>query len=95
MREEKKGTRYFSFQELPNISRKRKRKVDEEKQDKFVGKCSVCGNTLHYIVGTNVIVCSNPDCKGFKNKGKEKKDNFVYRVLNYKNNRIAQSLFGD
>lgn len=105
MREEKSGTRYFSFQELPNVSKPKKKKVDTEIQEKFVGNCKICGNLMHYVEGTNVIVCNAPDCGGYKkktNKKNKKKDkeemnNFVpvFRILYGKNKKIAQSLFND
>lgn len=99
MRLEKSGPRYFSFQELPGAKPKKNKKknVTEEQQTDFAKKCRVCGTVLSYIEGTNVMVCGNPDCKGFKTKNEEKEEVEtipVFRTLDKRGVRTANVLFG-
>lgn len=103
MRLEKSGPRYFSFQELaPNKPPKKKKEIPENQKQGFAGKCRVCGSFLTYIEGTNVMVCSNPDCKGIRvkqeNEENEKKENVenlpVFRTMSKRDTRQAQRLFG-
>lgn len=67
----------------------------KEKQDKFLGTCKVCGRTLSYIPGTNVIVCKNPDCSGImlQRKNGDKHSIPINRLLNDRGVEIAQTLF--
>lgn len=87
--------RYHGFSELPGVSKSKKTKnhVSQEDQEKFAGKCRVCGHSLQYIDGTNVMVCSNPECKG---SGRKDEDYIpVYRCLNPKSTKTAKRLFGE
>ena len=70
-----KGTtaQYNSFAEAAEAfgCRPVKKKTDNaeklhKQQERFVGKCKVCGENLTYIYGTNVLACTNADCKGAK-----------------------------
>lgn len=67
------GEHYESFAELREafglkpIKRTNMNKLNKEKntfESKF--KCKVCGAPLTLVKGSNVLVCSNPSCKGFK-----------------------------
>lgn len=64
---------YYSFQELAKDFgckpvKRRTNDMDKLKsqQEKFAGRCKVCGNVLTYHQGTNVLTCTNPECKGIK-----------------------------
>lgn len=68
---------YHSFEEAAKAwgCRPVKKKTDDaeklqKQQEKFVGKCKVCGQDLTYIYGTNVLACTNEACKGIKMIGK-------------------------
>lgn len=67
----------------------------KEKQDKFLGTCKVCGQTLSYIPDTNVIVCKNPGCPGImlQKKNGDKHSIPINRLLNDRGVEIAQTLF--
>lgn len=41
-----------------------------QQQENFSKKyvCPICGNSKTFIKGTNVMVCKNPECKGFEQK---------------------------
>lgn len=105
-----KGTTktYNSFEELRQgfgLKPLKKRTNDLEKlkvqQEKFVGKCKVCGQPLSYLDGTNICACQNPDCRGFKMTGTNEDGTEkvwytpVTRVLNDKAAEIAENLFGE
>lgn len=64
---------YYSFQELAKdfgCKPVKKRTSDMDKltaqREKFVGRCKVCNSLLTYHTGTNVLTCTNPECKGIK-----------------------------
>lgn len=86
--------RYHGFNELPGVSKIKKTKnhVSQEDQKKFAGTCRTCGKPLQYIDGTNIMVCSNPDCKGAGRKGDDYMP--VFRCLNSKSTKTAKKLFG-
>lgn len=108
MRTEKNGNRYFAFSEVPLASKPKKKRnyqTPEERENsrrKFSGTCRVCGGVLSYVAGTNVMVCKNPDCKGYTRKIKNEEEDEdrervevfpVFRFLDNKGVEIAQSLF--
>lgn len=50
----------------------------KEKQEKFLGKCPICGEQLKYS-GGNILTCANMKCKGTPKKVIiEKEDKTVY-----------------
>ena len=68
--------------------------------EKFKGKykCPFCGQDRRWIPGTNVMVCVNESCKGFKAKDKKKEgEEIVYpsfKILSTRGEAIADSLMG-
>lgn len=73
-----------------------------KKREKFLGVCKVCGNPMKFIEGTNVVVCSNGICPGWKSKRSSGDDEsefessrVVSRLLNPKQAGYAAYLFGD
>lgn len=80
MKEKSNGKIYHSFDEIGQelFGLKPYKRVTKDKQklaaqrEKFLGTCPNCKQPLHYIYGTNVLVCNNPDCKGKKNTVKFK-----------------------
>lgn len=97
--------RYASLSELrDNFGLKpvKKRTDNAEKlkaqQEKFLGKCRVCGEPLTWIHGTNILACKNEACKGFKMTGKNEdgSENVWYipvtRVLDDEGLEIAQRI---
>lgn len=67
--------RYASLDELrkaratkPNKKQVEKEEAWKEKErESFTSDCPVCKQKLTYIYGTNVCVCKNSECKGYKN----------------------------
>ena len=64
---------YNSFEEVAKAwgCKPVKKKTDnveklQKQQERFVGKCKVCGENLTYIYGTNVLACTNDKCQGVK-----------------------------
>lgn len=66
---------YSSFEELAsalNVKPVNKAPKDQDKFDKLKKdfqkrhKCKGCGMPLTYIDGTNIVTCTNPECKGEK-----------------------------
>lgn len=52
----------------PNKKQVEKEQTWKEKErESFSSECPVCKQKLTYIYGTNVCVCKNPECKGYKN----------------------------
>ncbi len=106
MRIENSGTRYFSFKEVPGVSKPKEKKDNrseeqkEKSREKFAGKCKVCGGVLSYVKGTNVMVCKNPSCKGIVRERKDDEGKVVsrtvlpvFRSLDDKGVEIAEELF--
>lgn len=65
------------------------RKTTNEKkllnqQERFYKKhkCKACGQYMTFIPNTNVMTCTNPDCKGIKNifTDKEGNEKITYNV---------------
>lgn len=88
MEKDLKGKTFYSFDELakeyglPEYKRRTKDKQKLEAQrEKFLGTCPYCKEPLTYISGTNVLVCSNEECKGKKVTLKNKKgeDYTIYK----------------
>lgn len=69
------GKTYYSFQELAAATGKPvKRRTDDmdklqAQREHFAGKCKVCGQTLTYHYGTNILTCNNVECKGIRKTG--------------------------
>ena len=66
---------YYSFQDFAIATGRepaKKRTDDMNKlkaqQEKFAGKCKVCGQDLTYHYGTNVLTCTNVKCKGIEKR---------------------------
>ena len=79
-------------------------KMNPEKQkkerEKFAGKCKVCGSPLVLVPDTNVMICSNEECKGRAIKVKDETGKFVtvgrvptYRCLDERRTKYAERLF--
>lgn len=72
MKNESSGKIYHSFEEVAQevFGLKPYKRVTKDKQklaaqrEKFLGTCPYCKQPLHYVYGTNVVVCNNEDCKG-------------------------------
>lgn len=77
MRNEKSGTRYFSFAELAEAwgikpqkkTNNAKRKEQIEKFNTY-HRCQTCKRPLTYI-GGNIMVCQNDKCPGIKHTRKD------------------------
>lgn len=83
---------------LPKISKKSKNKEKVAKQqEQLLGKCKVCGNPLSYIYGTNVLACTNEECKGKKITAKSGEEFYVpvVKILDNKGTDIAINLFAN
>jgi hypothetical protein len=97
---------YNSFEEAAKAwgCRPVKKKTDDaeklqKQQEKFVGKCRVCGQNLTYVYGTNILACTNETCKGVKMTGKNEDGTEriyyipVTRILDDVGMDIAMNLF--
>lgn len=97
---------YNSFEEAAKAfgCRPVKKRTDDldklaKQQERFVGKCKVCGENLTYISDTNILACTNPACKGIKMTSKDEEDNEkvwyipVTRMVDDKGFEIALNLF--
>ena len=80
-----------------------KRTKDQEKlskqREKFLGVCRVCKQPLHLVSGTNVLTCTNSECRGIKMTSTNE-DGSTYewyipvnRTLDEKGFEISQNLF--
>lgn len=98
--------RYTSLEDLRKgfgLKPVRKKTTDANKlkdqQERFVGKCKVCGEKLTWVEGTNVLACKNENCKGIRmssiNEDGEEKVWYipVVRRLDEDGLRIAERLF--
>ena len=47
-------------------------RLSKQKKD-FMGKyvCKVCGSTLEWVEGSNIMICTNKSCKGIEKKNKD------------------------
>ena len=110
MKNKTSGKRWYSFddigQELFGLKPQRRVTRDknklEDQRSKFVGTCPHCGQPLHYVYGTNVVVCDNEDCKGKKVviKNSDGSEEIFYkpysRILNGENStEIGMVLFDE
>lgn len=74
MKDNNHGKTYYSFEDLAiaEFGLKPNRKVTKDKKklalqrEKFLGVCPHCKQPLHYSYGTNIVSCTNEDCKGKK-----------------------------
>ena len=100
--------RYTSLEELRKgfgLKPVKKRTNDAEKlkaqQEKFLGTCKVCKQTLSWVEGTNICTCKNPACKGVKMTGTNEDGTEkvwyipVTRILDSKGIEIAEHLFNE
>lgn len=87
---------------LPPIKKQTKDKAKLAKQrDAFTGKhiCRACGKPMIMDLNTNVMVCSNPSCKGIKRTKLDSEGNEKtwytpsYFLLNKKGAEIANNIF--
>ena len=110
MKNKTNGKVYYSFDELGQevFNLKPYKRVTKDKQklaaqrEKFQGTCPYCKEPLHYIYGTNVVVCNNENCKGKKiivknGDGTEFTDHKPYlRILQGNNSSaIGATIFED
>lgn len=104
MRIEKNGTRYFSFAELPGVKPVKKAKPTEQQKEKFgkIHLCKLCKQPMKWIEGTNICVCQNPACKGYKSKkaseeGEETRIDYSpsFHYLDEKGVQFAETIFGE
>jgi len=54
------------FNTKPMTGRTKDKQKLAAQREKFLGVCPYCKKPNKFIVGTNVIVCSNESCKGKK-----------------------------
>lgn len=87
---------------LPKIKKQTKDKTKLAKQrETFAGKhvCRACGKPMVMDLNTNIMVCSNPDCKGIKHTKTDVEGNTKtwyspsFFLLNEKSAEIANNIF--
>ena len=99
-------TNSLTYTPFANLGKSKVRKMNPEKKakerERFAGKCRVCGSPLTLVHDTNVMICSNPECKGHAVKQKDDNGKLVtvahvptYRVLNSRGTKYAEILFED
>ena len=108
MSKKEKGKVYYSFEDFAvnEMGMKPLRRVTKDKQklaaqqEKFLGTCPYCKEQLHYSYGTNIVSCTNPECKGKKVTSKDKEGNEVvtykpyFRILQGENSStIGTTIF--
>lgn len=95
-------THFNSFEELreawgmnPPASKAPQKNKIEEKKKAFLSTCRVCKCPLHYVQGTNALVCKNAKCGGMSIKRKDGSVVIVpiSRTLDEKGLEIALTLF--
>lgn len=97
---------YSSFEEVAKAwgckpVKKKTNNTDklQKQQEKFVGKCKVCGQNLTYLSNTNALACTNAECKGIKMTAKNEDGTDrvwfvpVTRTVDDKGMEIAINLF--
>lgn len=103
MREEKNGTRYFSFKELPFPVKEQKKHNNDELRERFEKRhlCIVCHQPMIWVSGTNILACKNPECKGRKVE-KTLSDGTIkveykpyFHTLDIKGTEIAEKLYSE
>lgn len=71
----------------------------EAQREKFLGTCPYCKKPLHYVYGTNVVVCNNDECKGKKVSSKDGEESVYrsyHRILQGKNSSsIGMTIFDE
>lgn len=101
-----KVTNSLMYTPFANIGKQKVRKMNPEKKakerEKFAGTCKVCGSPLTLVKDTNIMICSNADCKGRPIKVKGEDGNLTtvgrvptYRCLNERSTKYAEILFED
>lgn len=99
-----KVTNSLSYAPFAGLGKLKQSKMNPEKKakerEKFAGKCHVCGNPLVLVPDTNVMVCSNPECKGHAVKRKDENGKMqvvahvpTYRCLTERAAKYAEKLF--
>ena len=100
---------YHSFAEYaqgeynakPNTNRTNDKQKLESQRTKFLGTCPYCKQPNKFIVGTNVIACSNDKCVGktviiTRDDGTEYVKSIPYtRILSEKGMEIGNTLFDE
>lgn len=102
------GKVYYSFTDVAKdigikpFSRKTTDQTKLESQQKrFLGTCPYCHQLMKYIPNTNVVVCSNENCKGKKKEFTNRDGETVVKyepyskVLYGKSAVIADTLFNE
>ena len=87
---------YTPFAELDkNKVKKMNPEKKAKERERFAGTCKICGEPLTFIPDTNILVCSNPECKGkaVKQKGETTNRIPTYRLLEKRSARYAEILF--
>lgn len=66
----------------------------EDFENRYV--CPFCGEKRKWIPGTNLMVCKNEACKGFKRKGKDTEEVYTpsFKCLSNRGEAIADTLMG-
>jgi DNA-directed RNA polymerase subunit RPC12/RpoP len=85
----------------PIQKRTNKQERLQKQRNQFLRKyvCRVCGNPMEWIKGTNVMACTNKDCKGIQKKERDEDGNEkittlpVMMTLNPHGEEIAETLF--
>ena len=102
----KKVTNSLFYTPFAELGKAKVHKMNPEKKakerEKFAGKCKICGSPLTLVPDTNVMICSNADCKGRAVKQKDENGKMVtvgriptYRCLNNRSAKYAEILFED
>lgn len=98
---------YESFAEVASVWKIKpitKTKENEESlKKKFTNRhiCQICKQPFNYIIGTNVMTCKNPSCKGHKETRTDKEGNqFViyhssFHTLDDVGIKIANSIYNE
>ena len=99
------GKIYYSFDEIgqelfglkpQNRVTKDNQKLESQRK-KFLGTCPYCKEPLHYSYGTNIVSCTNENCKGkvitFEDGTEIYKP--YYRILSDKGSLIGSVIFDE
>lgn len=74
----------------------------EKKKEKFLKRhtCKICGQPLSFVQGTNVMICTNPECKGIEQKKYEQGKEITvhesfYSLLDDRGIQIANMVYNE
>ncbi len=101
-----KVTNSLTYTPFADLGRAKPRKMNAEKKakerEKFAGKCHICGSPLTLVEDTNIMICSNTECKGHAIKAKDENGKMktvgyvpTFRCLNNRNRKYAEVLFSE